>query len=188
MRERDRYGRASLGEQAVETVRAYWRNRTARTVILILVGMLVVYRLITPDIVRMADLREGDCLYVNAPGAGIGVQVEPPGSVAGRLRTEGAERADCSLSHGHEVSAVLDLADPMGAAYAGEGPLADRERARCAEAFERYVGRSPDGSVYETFVVVPGPDEWADGDRRAVCLVSLGSREFMSGPARGSDR
>jgi hypothetical protein len=130
-------------------------------------------------LVSVNELAVGDCLFVRTSTAQEATR--PIGDE--RVVTEAilagkAERASCSASHGHEVSALVDLAtlaDPFSEA-----------RAACQTAFEPYVRRAAEGSLYLTFAAVPTPGAQAAGETLGVCLVARADGQWMDHPARGS--
>jgi hypothetical protein len=127
-------------------------------------------------LVEPADLAVGDCLFVRTTtNQAAGRPIGEPRDVAATVLAGGAERASCSASHGHEVSAVIPVAQ-----------LGDSSReapARCASAFAGYVGHPLDRSIYVTFPVVP---DATDPAPVVVCLVARGDGAWMGHPARGS--
>jgi len=188
-RERDRYGRASIAERIGGLWEAFRANRTAQVVVAVALGVVLALRLVSPQVMRIPDLRVGDCVYIRAGTPDVdptGRQVGDEGAVRASLRAEGAELAACDLSHSHEVSALFTVDDPTGAPYPGEAALLERELGRCLEIFGPFVGRALEGSIYDTTVVVPGADGWSGGDRHGVCLIVLRNGRFMDGQARGS--
>lgn len=185
-RERDRYRRASLGEQLREAFLGFWRNRTARLVAAILLGGLLVLRLITPDVVRLSDLAPGDCIYLRTPESSDPLgPPRLPATPADLQQFDTVERAACDLSHSHEVSAVLDLG-PAATAYPGLNAMVTDYAARCETAFEPYVGRGKDGSRYATALAPPNSDTWRDGVRKGLCLVFRADGSLMDHRAGGS--
>jgi hypothetical protein len=184
-RERDRYRRASLREQASDALLGVWRNKGARSALAVLIGGLVLLRLVTPTPVSIAELATGDCVYLRAPGPAnrdpdtVRVITSPE---AFEFVSNG-ERASCSLSHSHEVSTVFPLS---GDEYPGFQTLLTENVHRCEEAFAGYVDRPLDGSRLATTVAVPGPNAWADGARRGVCLVFNADGSFLGHHVRDS--
>lgn len=123
-------------------------------------------------------MRVGDCLYVRVPANQDPDQpVGQPEDVATALLHGGAERASCDASHGHEVSAVIPL-DAFNDARA-------EAQARCAAAFEPYVGRPPTGSIYTTFAAIPAAGAGNAG-QLVVCLVARADGAWMDHAARAS--
>jgi hypothetical protein len=185
-RERDRYRRASWGEQLREGFLGFWRNRTARLVAAILLGGLLVLRLITPDVVRLSELAPGDCIYLRTPESSDPLgPPRLPATPADLQQYDTVERAACDLSHSHEVSAVLDLG-AAATAYPGRNALVTDHAARCDAAFESYVGRALDGSRYATALAPPNSDTWRDGVRKGLCLVFSADGSLMDHRAGGS--
>ena len=171
-RERDRYRRASPGEQLREGFLAFWRNRTARIVAAILLAGLLILRLLTPENVPLAGLAVGDCLYLRPPGpSDLDAQPRIPGAPADLLTYDRAERASCELSHSHEVTDVFSVGLP-GETYPGFTALLEVNGARCDSAFRTYLGTADGASPYATALWAPNEDAWRDGGVRiAACLV-----------------
>jgi hypothetical protein len=181
--ERQRYSRRSLLDRLIEIV-DWLKAHPAATVVLALFLGVVAIQVVAPARSALpGNLRVGDCLYVRTPSSmDMGPGARPIGdasTVAGVLMGGGAEQAGCDASHGHEVSAIIDLAavvgdpgDPVGHA--------------CATAFGAYVGYALDGSIYETFAARPTQAQQAAGLSVGVCLVARRDGQWMMSPARGS--
>ena len=186
-RERDRYRKASWGEQAREAILDFWRNRTARIIAAILLAGFLLVRLTAPSTVTLSEVVVGDCIYLRPPGIeDLAADAAQVASTVDQLETfSSAERAACNLSHSHEVSAAFTTG-AAGDAYPGFTALLDRYRARCPEAFAGYVGHPEEGSRFATAVAVPSVDTWKDGQRYGLCLVFNTDRSFLDHQARGS--
>jgi hypothetical protein len=186
-RERDRYRRASLGEQIREGFLGFWRNRAARLIAAVVLGGFLILRLLTPEIVPFAELKTGDCVYLRPPGpAELTTSVRPvPATTADLLTYGAAERAACSLSHSHEVSDAFSVGD-AGTTYPGVDALLAASGERCEAAFEPFIGRGPDGSAYGTALAVPGVTAWEGGPRYGVCFVFRRDQTLLGHRARGS--
>jgi hypothetical protein len=191
LRERDRYGRASLREQLGDEVRALRGQPWLILVITLIVGGAAILLITRPQVVRVPALVAGDCLYIHAADA----KDDPPGRRIGTdtgvviaLYEAGAERASCDMSHSHEVAAVPAFEENAVAAYPGSGTLTDRIRDTCATAFTAYVGRAPDASEFDLVIAVPPEPAWTDGIRLGACLVNRDDGEFMGNRAAGSGR
>jgi hypothetical protein len=189
-RERDRYARASLREQAGDLAASARRHPGIVAIIAIVVGGWLVLNLATPTPVKVRDLQAGDCLYIRAADAD---RDSPTGRPAGSstsavaaLYSDGAEKASCDGSHSHEVLLQTTLADGAGTEYPGRDVLVERTRAACEAAFAEYVGRPPEGSALELIVAVPPDASWTDGVRAAPCLVGDPTGQFLLRPANGS--
>ncbi len=191
-RERDRYGRMSWRERIADLIEWFPAHRGASALLAIIVGVAIVIRLITPEYLALPDLRVGDCLYVRTSSTSeVGPGARPAGDpieVAAVLASDGAERAPCGQSHSHEVSAVVPLAEPAGAAYPGQAPLERRVAPACEQAFPGFVGRPLGDSALATMAVVPNERGWQAGQRTAVCLVHGRDLAFLTAPARDSGR
>ena len=177
--ERSRYGRKSLREQVRDVLAWPGEHRIATLVIVAFVAVALLLAAARGAIVQASDLRVGDCLYVPLD------QTPDDARPIGEARDIGpavlagdAERAPCTASHGHEVSAILDL---TAFAY----PFADAQAA-CAAAFQPYVGRSAAGSSYATFAAVADSAEIAAGAKLGLCLVARADGGWMDHPARAS--
>ena len=185
-RERDRYPRMTLREQLEELLEWVGGHRLV-VVAMVAVAVYVVTQLILPPpIARPQDLRVGDCLFVRtAANSDLGPDARPigdPASVGASLMSGGADQAGCGGSHGHEVSAVIDLTERPATS-----PSSSALDIACDGVFESYVGRALGSSMYETYAVVPGTTQWDAGIHRAVCLVARADGQWMSHAARGSD-
>jgi hypothetical protein len=189
-RERDRYARASLREQAGDLVASLRRHPGVVLVMALVLGGLVALAIWTPDAVRVSDLRAGDCLYIHAADADTDSPTgRPAGSSASAvaaLYVDGAEKATCDGSHSHEVLLQTVFPDPAGTAYPGQDVLRERNQAACEAAFEAHVGRPADGSSLELVVAVPNEKAWNIGVRAAPCLVGDPKGQFLLKPAKGS--
>lgn len=189
VRERDRYGHASLREQAAGTVRDLLHSPLALFVLIVVVGGWVFLLVTTPKTVKLEQLTVGQCLHVPNSSTGdpvasraIGVMSEIQTIVA----TQGAEVAPCDGSHSHEVAAVFTAPEAAGTLYPGHGQLIDQYRATCQAAFASYVGKPLADSIFELTVVVPMPETWDKGQRAGACLVSRADGQYMGTKAGGS--
>ena len=190
--EREKYRRASIGELLGNELRAFLGSTPLVVLVAVIVGGWLILQLTEPKVIRVTDVRTGDCLYVRAadadPQGATGRPIGSDGAVITALFEHSAERASCEASHSHEVADAWILADAQGAAYPGQGVLSDRELARCQAAFERYVGRAEDGSTLALTVGIPTPPAWDAGVRNAVCLVSNRDGSFLDHLVEGSAR
>jgi hypothetical protein len=187
-RERDRYRRASWGEQLREAFLGFWRNRTARIVAAIILSGALIMRLLTPDLVSLAGLAVGDCLYLRPPGApDPAAPLRIAGTPAALEQYDAAERASCDLSHSHEASAVFIVGGP-GDAFPGRTSLLTVASSRCDSSFEPFIGRPANMSRYATAAWIPNADTWHDGVRTAACLVFDATLGLLASRARGSNR
>ena len=191
MRENDRYQRASLGEQLGDLL-GWFRSHRFVSVVLLLFAVGWLAQIVAPSRpTGPTDLAVGDCLFARTSDANlIGPGVRPigvPTAVEAVVMVGGAERAPCDGSHGHEVSAIVPLADlqvpPSGDVIASLRALV---QPTCDAAFSGYVGTPAGGSMYETFAVVPTEAAWQAGERTGVCLVARKDGQWMSTAARGS--
>lgn len=188
-RERDRYRTKSVAEQIGDVGRWLWDHKPALAlVVLFAVGIVV--QLIAPQrSARPGDLSVGDCLFVpTASRSDVQPGARPIGhedEVEAVLMSGGAEQTDCGASHGHEVSAMVDLVS---------GPAVGQEASvlratvlpTCEATFEAFVGHSSAGSAFTTFAAVPTAEAWAAGNHRAVCLVTRVDGQWLTRQARSS--
>ena len=127
-RERDRYARASLREQAGDLVASARRHPGFVLVMVLVLGGGVLLTLWTPAPVKVGDLQAGDCLYIHAADADTDTPTgRPAGSATAAvsaLYAQGAEKAPCDGSHSHEVLLQTVFADPAGHGVPGPGRAA----------------------------------------------------------------
>jgi hypothetical protein len=188
-REKDRYQRESLLEQILDEIRGARHHPRVLLVLAFMFGAGVILFLLQAPVVKLEDLAAGDCIYIPTPSGGkvdspraIGTQAE----AAAGLVLAGAERAECSKSHSHEVAATFRYPDPSGTPYPYANDLWGGQRSTCEAAFVSYVGHAIAGSQYELTIVWPTKDAWDAGRRAGACLVSRADGTFMSGPAHAS--
>lgn len=184
-RERDRYPRMTLRDQLDELV-DWVRGHSLVVLAALIVAVYVVTQIILPPAsARPEDLRVGDCLYIRTTATSdLAPGVRPigePAAVGLSLLGGGADQTGCSASHGHEVSAVIDLTEQPPAS-----PLSASLDRACEGVFGSYVGRDLGSSMYGTFAVVPDDAHWDAGIHRAVCLVARADGQWMTHAARGS--
>jgi hypothetical protein len=191
-RERDKYRRASLREQWGDELRAFLGSTPLVVLVAVLVGGWLVLQFTRPQIIRVSEVRPGDCLYIRAadadvdPGGGRAIGTE--GQVLLALFEQSAERAPCDASHSHEVADAWQLDAPAGAAYPGAATIVAEQQARCEAAFEAHVGHPVKASTLALTTGVPTERAWNAGIRSVVCLVSNADGSFLAGSARGSRR
>ena len=188
-RERDKYGRASLREQLGDELRLFLGSTALVALVVALFGGWLVLQLTKPEVIRVPEVRAGDCLYIRAADADP--DLSPIGTESGTLLVlfeQSAERAPCDASHSHEVADAWQLDGPSGAAYPGRSELTLAQEGRCEAAFETHVGHAVDGSTLRLTTGVPTERVWDAGIRTAVCLVSNADETFLASPARGSNR
>jgi hypothetical protein len=194
--ERARYGRKSLREQLDDALAWPAAHRGATAILLVIVAGAALLYAATARPVDPRDLAVGDCLYVPTDAAKDPTTARPigePGAVEDVIVRLGALRAECTASHGHEVSAIVTGPEPSPRG-SGIGTLLDRDAIRrltqplCDAAFANYVGHALAGSAYVTFPVAPEASTWTAGGRQTVCLVARGDGAWMDHPARGSGK
>lgn len=192
VRERDRYARASLREQAGDVATELRAHPGVMLLIVVLVGGWLFFTLTKPAYVQVAGLRAGDCLYIHAPDADTDSPTgRPAGTATGAVAAlygQGSERAACDASHSHEVLDAFSEAGDAGAPYPGTANLIKSREADCTAAFTAWVGRSPEGSELEPVLAVPDEGSWAKGVRAGACLLGHADGQFILGPAKGSCR
>lgn len=192
--ERSRYGRKSWREEIADALAWPGSHRGATAIVLILLSGGIALSVLTGRGVDRRDLAVGDCLYVPTASARDPSSTRPIGEAAPVeevIVAGGAQRTDCTASHGHEVAAVVTAPEPSRAP--GEiGTAFDLDaihrltQPSCDAAFAAYVGRELAGSRYVTFPVAPSPEAWVAEGRRTVCLVARRDGQWMDRAARGS--
>ncbi len=189
MRERDRYGRQSLGERLGEAWAWFRGYRNAQIVVGAIVLGVLAMLVLSPSTVRFDELAVGDCIFVRTRSAvdlDVSTPIGDPSTVTAILLAEGAERTGCGQNHGHEVILVDELDAADDAAFPGSGPLGAEAAPRCAAAFEPYVGRPAEGSIYVAFAATPDEVRWDGGSRTVACLLQRADGRYMDRAARGS--
>ena len=190
VRERDRYARASLREQAADQLAELRAHPGVMMLIVVLIGGWLFFTLTKPSYVQVGDLAVGDCLYIHAPDADTdSPNGRPAGTAAGAVAAlygQGSERAACDGSHSHEVLLVFEEAAGAGAPHPGAAALIRPREAACTAAFTAWVGRSPDGSALEPVLAVPDETSWRKGVRAGACLLAHADGQFIGVPAKGS--
>lgn len=189
--EREKYGHMSLAEQLGDELRAFWGTKPLVALVAVLVAGWAILTFTRPEVVRVAELAPGDCIYVLAPDRGDSGSGRPAGttnSVLQELYRSGAERAPCDGSHGHEVADTWRLEGAAFAPYPGPSQWLGEVRPRCEAAFVAYVGHPVEGSSLELLLAMPPQDAWDNGTRQAACLVGNRDGTFLAGPAKGSGR
>jgi hypothetical protein len=194
----DRQQPLSAGQQLGELV-IWMRAHPIRAVFMLLLAAGTIGTLLNPQIEATPNrLSIGDCIYARTSAAtdsGPGARpVGNPAEVEAVVMSGGAERAACGLSHGHEVSLVVELpelASPQpGSSGAPEAPDRDAMRAdlqgKCDAAFPGFVRHDLAGSEYLTFAAVPTEAQYLAGSDRGVCLVARADGQWMLTLARDS--
>ncbi|HYO44002.1 MAG TPA: septum formation family protein [Candidatus Limnocylindrales bacterium] len=192
VRERDRYARASLREQAGDLLAELREHPGIIALLVCMAGGWLVLTITKPAVVQVEDLKIGDCLYIHAPDADTDA---PNGRPAGTstaavaaLYGQGAERASCDASHSHEVIVPIVFPDAPGASYPGAAGLGAPWREPCDDAFTGWVGVEPVRSELEVVIAVPSEKAWDKGQRAGACLVARADGQFIAGQAKGSGR
>jgi hypothetical protein len=193
----DRPTRASIGLQLGELV-VWMRAHPIRSVFMLLLAAGTVGTLLNPQIEATPNrLSIGDCIYARTSAAADnGPGSRPIGDAAmveAVVMSGGAERAACGLSHGHEVSLVVELpqlASPPPGQSAAPPPDRDVMRAdlqrQCDAAFRGFIGHDLAGSEYVTFAAVPTEAQYVAGSDRGICLVARADGQWMLTLARDS--
>lgn len=175
------------------------RAHPIRAVFMLLLAFGAIGTILNPPIEATADrLSIGDCIYARTSAAtdsGPGARPIGDAAMVEAVVMDGrAERAACGLSHGHEVSLVVQLpglASPLPGASAGTVPpdrnavRADVQR-QCDAAFRGFLGHDLAGSTYVTFATVPTEAQYLAGSDRGVCLVARADGQWMLSLARNS--
>jgi hypothetical protein len=191
-RERDRYARASLREQAADQLAELRAHPGVVALLVVIAGGWLFFTLTKPVYVQVADLAVGDCLYIHAPDADTDSPTgRPAGTASGAVAAlfgQGSERAACDGSHSHEVLSVFAEAGGAGAPYPGRPTLLRSREAACTAAFTAWVGRPPEDSVLEPVLAVPDETAWGKGIRAGACLLASADGQFLPGSAKGSGR
>jgi Septum formation len=125
-------------------------------------------------IVGPESLRSGDC-FDEAPG-------DPPDGVRNVVVVA------CAELHHYEFIASLQHPAGAGEPYPGDDAVASFAIERCSTEFTRYVGRSPDRSVFEITWLQPTAEGWRTSDRRIDCLAVEDDESASRGSIRGADR
>jgi hypothetical protein len=187
--ERGRYRRRTLRDRAAEAVDWVRTHRSASAVLALFIGVMAIGVVAPARSAMPTDLEVGDCLYIRTTASmAVGPDarpIGPPSEVEAVLMSGGAEQAGCGTSHGHEVAAVVHLGTGQLPGASGEA-LRDSIQPACDAAFAAYVGKDAVTSLYETFAVVPGGDQFAAGLTDAICLVARRDGQWMTHAARGS--
>ena len=103
------------------------------------------------------QLKTGDCFNGFADTAGWKDTAVSP------------TRVDCRSMHEEEVTGTFTL--PGGSRYPGDKAVEDASDARCEKYFDRYVGIDWDSSDYFYDYLTPEPEDWRQGDHKAICLA-----------------
>lgn len=192
VRERDRYARASLREQAGDTLTELRAHPGVVALLVVLLGGWLFFTLTRPTYLQVADLAVGDCLYIHAPDADTDTPTgRPTGTETGMVAAlygQGAERAACDASHGHEVIVTMAFDHEAGAPFPGAAALREPWAEPCDDAFEQWVGVDSERSELTVVIAVPDETAWDKGTRAGACLVARADGDFLAGPAKGSGR
>jgi hypothetical protein len=187
-----------MGEQLGELI-VWMRAHPIRGIFMLLLAAGTIGTLLNPQIEATPNrLSIGDCIYARTSAAvDSGPGSRPIGDapmVEDVVMSGAAERAACGLSHGHEVSLVVQLPQlatpPPGASAAGTPPDRAVVRAgvqrQCDAAFRGFVGHDLAGSTYVTFAAVPTEAQYLAGSDRGLCLVARADGQWMLTLARDS--
>jgi hypothetical protein len=94
----------------------------------------------------------------------------------------------CDQPHQAEVFHVDAFVDPAGTPFLGEERLAADAEQRCVAAWEPFVGRPIDQSVFNVTFSYPTERSWLQGDRGIVCSLYPLDGTLLSTGARGVGR
>jgi membrane protease YdiL (CAAX protease family) len=102
---------------------------------------------------------------------------------------DATSEVDCDGPHDVEVAWVGTLpGGPYPDESPDEGEVAAAADEACLDAFETYVDRDWETSVFDYVPVLPDLDRWEAGERELVCLVVPWEDDELTEPARGSGR
>ena len=94
----------------------------------------------------------------------------------------------CEEPHLHEVFAIVELENPIGAPFPNDRDLENASVDLCDPAFEEYVGTPIDDSRYDYLYYMPSDVTWENGDREVMCVVDdRGDRIVGSVKGTGGD-
>ncbi len=128
--------------------------------------------------VLAGELRLGRVADVGTTSAGTCLRLgSEPGEVAVPV--------PCDLAHDGEVYRVDTLLEARGEPWPGADETDLRADDACYAAFRGYVGRSYETSEHDYGYYLPDRAEWADGERRVVCVVVLAADD-RRGAVRGT--
>ena len=91
----------------------------------------------------------------------------------------------CDQPHDNEVFLLKNTELP-GKDFPGEEALEAEADKVCLAAFEAYVGKKYDESIYDYGHLTPTAETWAEGDRELVCIVYHGQLEPLTKPVKGT--
>lgn len=72
--------------------------------------------------------------------------------------------------------------------FPGNDYLTENASETCLNAFETYVGISPEQSQYDVNWLIPTEDQWENGNRKGICLVVSDDGSTLTGTVKGSER
>lgn len=115
----------------------------------------------------VTDLRPGDCFDLKD---------------ASEELVETVDGKPCSETHEFEIFFVGSL---TGDTYPSEETMTAYVIDNCIPAFDAYVGRDYQSSVYEIFQFAPTEDGWNDGDHTVQCAVFHPTNDELTGSLKG---
>lgn len=125
-------------------------------------------------IVGPESLRTGDC-FDEAPW-------DPPDEIQDLVVIP------CAELHHYEYIASIRHPAEASEPYPGDDTISEFATDRCAAEFTRYVGRSPNRSVFDITWFEPNEEGWRAGDRRIDCLAVTDDAVADRGSVRAADR
>ncbi|WP_157508999.1 DUF4190 domain-containing protein [Luteipulveratus halotolerans] len=129
------------------------------------------------DVVPTSTLQVGQCFnhdHMESTSTASGVPTMPTVTIE-----------SCALPHELEAfhRANLTYAD-----YPGDAAVISEAETRCTDAFEPFVGVSPDQSSLVVTYYGPTEDAWAAGERDVLCMVGEASGPTIETTLRGAAR
>lgn len=72
--------------------------------------------------------------------------------------------------------------------FPGDAYLTESATTTCLNAFENYVGLTPEQSSYDYDWLLPTEDQWTNGLRNGICLVVADDGSTLTGTVKGSEQ
>jgi len=146
--------------------------------VMLLVGGFFVWRFVSEQVIpEIQDTADAFTSFAEAPpGPCYDLDVENGLLV-------GWSEVSCEGPRDVEVSFAAQFEEGP---FPGDAYLTDRAEETCRDAFEVYVGLSPEESVYGADWLLPTEDTWASGARQGICLVVADDGSALIGLVKGS--
>ncbi|MGI9622687.1 MAG: DUF4328 domain-containing protein [Acidimicrobiales bacterium] len=125
----------------------------------------------------LEELKAGDCFDLPPDFNELATGTQPVLAV---------EVLPCAEAHELEVVATISLEFGAGAGFPGDEQVILMGLSMCAQPFESHVGVPWWVSGLDVFVIHPGADTWAIGDREVLCSARPVSGDLLEGPLAGS--